>query len=224
MFGVMKLLLSKLEFGSLFAYCPRNIEGQNNEEIKKSKNVMLNLKRDSNLGNPPRVMSEIVSEMIKTKLDNLPLKDFFGEDIYLVPIPKSHLIQKDTLWVPDRIARALSKQALGNYYPCLQRFIPVKKSSYSSSVDRPKALDHFNSIKFISQLHQPINILLIDDVITRGSTMLGCASVLRRQFPNVPIKGFAIIRTISNPIGFKTYDDPCIGEVTLSNGEAFRDP
>ncbi|MFT4309091.1 MAG: phosphoribosyltransferase [Candidatus Woesearchaeota archaeon] len=218
------MLLSNLEYGSLFAYCPRFIEGQKNEEIKKSKNVMNNVKSDSIRGNPPRVTSELISEMIKTKIESFPFKDFFGEDIDLVPVPKSHLMQKDTLWVPDRIARALSKQGLGNYYPCLQRFIPVQKSSYSVSSERPKPTEHYNSIKVIPQVHQPRSILLIDDVITRGSTMQGCASLLKKHFPNIPIKGFALIRTISNPHEFAKYNDSCIGVISLVNEESFRTP
>ncbi|OVE74902.1 hypothetical protein BVX95_00855 [archaeon D22] len=186
---------------------------------------MIHLKNEYSVGNSSKFMSEYVSEKIKHNLDILPFKNFFGENVDLVPVPKSSLMKKGSLWVPEKIAKALSNQGLGNFYPCLERVQSVSKSSYSKSSERPKAIDHFNTIKFVPQIHQPNEIILVDDVITRGSTIMGCANVLRKQFPNISIKGFAVLRTISNPDDFNVIGESCVGNITLrTNGETQRTP
>jgi predicted amidophosphoribosyltransferase len=152
------------------------------------------------------------------------LKKFFGEETTLVPIPKSSLTNNHSLWVPEKIAKALEKQGLGYYYPCLQRHNAVPKSAYSKSEDRPKAIDHYNTIKFIPQIKQPKKIILIEDVITRGATMIGCASIIKQKFPSINIKGFAALRTISKPEDFKDINEPCIGKITLKNNTTIRIP
>lgn len=214
------MLLSEIEFGSYLTYCPRG----NDDEIRKSKDVMLYIKNESSIGQPPKFMSRYVVEMIKEKINNLPFNNFFGDNVSLVPVPKSSLVQKDTLWVPDKIARSLVNQKLGIYCPCLERIKKIPKAAFSKSIDRPRAIDHYNSIKVKSILPRPQQIILIDDVVTRGATLIGCASKLNEIYPNIPIKGFAILRTISKPEDFVSIKQPCIGKITLDNGFTHREP
>lgn len=218
------MLISELEFGSLWTYCPRTEGDVNEEEIKKSKNLAISLKTESKLAQKEVFMSEFVSQKMQQELDNLPFAGFFTEDTALIPIPKSSLMKADSLWVPDKIARALANKRLGIHLPCLQRIKAVTKSANSTAENRPKAIEHYNSIKIKPPIQQPKNIVLIDDVITRGATMLACASVLREYYPNASIKGFAVIRTISRPEEFKAIKDPCIGKIYLTNEETIRRP
>ena len=51
-------------------------------------------------------------------------------------------------------------------------------------------------------LSNPDEIILIDDVITRGATLLGAANLLADDFPETPIRAFVAMRTISNPDEF----------------------
>jgi predicted amidophosphoribosyltransferase len=185
---------------------------------------MINLKSEGSMGNPPQFMSQIVAEKIKKDINQLPFKHFFSSDVFLVPVPKSSLIQTNTLWVPEKIANALSKQGLGDCYPCLKRIKPVQKAAFAAPANRPKAIDHYNSIECKPLVHRPKEIVLIDDVITRGCTLLGCASRLNKVFPDIPIKGFAVLRTMSNPIDLNEITDPCVGKITLSQGETLRKP
>ena len=155
------MLVSELEFGSFLAYC--SDKSTQSEKIKESKNVMLNLKKEQSTGNPPRIMSQVIAERIKQNLTQLPFKDFFGKNVALVPVPRSSLMKTDSLWVSDKIAKALANQGFGAYFPCLERIKAVTKSAYAKPDERPKAQDHFNSIKIKSLVYQPIEILLIDD-------------------------------------------------------------
>ena len=214
------MLLSNLEFGSYLSYTPR---GKTDIAIS-SKNITYNLKNEKSIGNPPKFMSQLVAENIKKDIDKLPFKNFFHKRVHLVPVPKSSLIKANSLWVPELIAKALSRQEMGIFYPCLNRKIAIQKAAYSRSSDRPKAIDHFNSLECQKTNEAPEEILLIDDVITSGSALLGSASFLNKCFPNIPIKGFAVIRTISEPDNFIKILDSCVGTITYYGDLTYRIP
>ena len=214
------MLLSELEFGSYLTYSPRG----KSDLAKRSKNIMIYLKSEGNFGNPPKFMSQLVAERIKDSIDQMPFKHFFSPNVSLVPVPKSSLMQPNTLWVSEKIAKALSKQVFGDFYPCLKRIRPLRKAAYSNPPNRPKAIDHYNSIECQPLVHRPKEIVLIDDIITRGSTLLGCASRLKEIFSDVPIRAFAVIRTMSDLNDFTKIEDPCVGTITLSNNDTFRKP
>ena len=99
--------LSQLEFGTLLSYAPRG----DSPEILHSKDVMVALKRDGFVGEPPILMSEWVARTIQRGRTALPFASFFQPNTILVPTPKSSLMQPNTLWVPERIATALVKRA-----------------------------------------------------------------------------------------------------------------
>jgi predicted amidophosphoribosyltransferase len=214
------VLIENLSFGAYLTYTPR---GQS-ISAQQSKNLMLRVKNDNKIGTPPKLISEFIAEKIKENIENLPFKDFFGSDVALVPVPKSSLMQQGSLWVPDRIVSALEQQNLGKKYSCLRRVVAINKSATSSNADRPKAKDHFESVQCQVILPLPTKIILVDDVVTRGSTLLGCASRLKNIFPNTQIYAFAVIRTISDETQFEKIEDPCVGEIFLINNETYRTP
>lgn len=215
------MLLSKLEFGSYLTYSPR---GQS-ETAVRSRYWKDCLKNEKSVESPPKFMSQLVAERMKESINQMPFNHFFSQNVSLVPIPKSSLMQPNTLWASEKIAYALSKQAFGNFYPCLKRIKPVQKAAYAvPSNKRPKAIDHYNSVECQQLVHRPKEIVLIDDIITRGSTLLGCASRVKEIFPEVPIRAFAVIRTISIHDNFTKIEDPCVGKITLSNNDTFREP
>ena len=74
-------------------------------------------------------------------------------------------------------------------------------------------------------LDEPEEILLVDDIITRGSTLLGAANKLADAFPNTRIRAFAFMRTITNPSEFESIVKPCTGNITLrEDGWPLRRP
>lgn len=187
---------------------------------------MLFLKKDSYVNSPPVLMSQWIANTIRQNIDTLPFSAYFQENTVLVPTPKSSLMQPNTLWVPNRIATAIVRVGLAKQVlPCLSRVLAVPKAATSKVKDRPKPADHYRTINVQKPLNKPSKIVLIDDVITRGSTLLGAANRLADVFPNTPIYAFAAMRTISNPSEFNKIYEPCTGEIILrDSGDTLRRP
>ena len=214
--------LSELQFGALLSYCPR---GDSND-IQYSKNVMLWIKGDRFVGKPPILMSQWIAQTILNQKNKLPFFTFFQPDTILIPTPKSSLMQPDTLWVPERIATALVKIGLGKeVVSCLVRRKSVPTSASSSPSKRPTPAVHYDSMIVQGRLSKPKEIVLVDDIITRGSTLLGAANRLADIFPEAHIRAFAAMRTISNPDEFDKVYNPCIGTIDLrASGDTIRRP
>ncbi len=214
--------LSQLQFGSLLSYCPRG----DSPEIQLSKNVMRVLKFDKFVEDPPILMSQWVAQTIQKNKITLPFASFFQPDTILIPTPKSSLMQPNTLWVPERIATALVGAGLGKeVVPCLVRVKPVSKAALSPPQERPTAAEQYGSMSVQKRLSQPSEIVLVDDIVTRGATLLGAANRLADVFPQTRIRAFAAIRTISNPDEFSKVYDPCTGTITLrALGDTLRRP
>lgn len=151
---------------------------------------------------------------------SLPLGNFFGTNTILVPAPRSSLIKSDALWVPQSIARALVKRGFGsNTVEYLLRTRAVAKSAFSGPSDRPKVTTHFESLAVQGTMTPPDDVLLIDDIVTRGATLLGAANRLLDAFPNARVRAFAAMRTVSNPAEFEEMYRPCTGVITYRSNQ-----
>jgi len=167
--------LATVEFGSLLSYSPRGTS----ETAIKSKDIMRLLKTDGFVQDPPILMSELVVQTIERRIMELPFASFFHSKPILVPTPNSALARPDTLWVPDRLPKALVRRGLGqNVMQCLVRVKALPKAATSDAANRPKAAAHYDSMKVQKVLSEPEEILLVDDIVTRGATLLGAANKL----------------------------------------------
>lgn len=96
---------------------------------------------------------------------------------------------------------------------------------YTTGKTGPKPIEHYNSMAVKETLDDPKEILLIDDVITRGATLLGAANKLADAFPNAQIHALAFMRTKSDPAEFVRILDPCKGKILLrEDGSTIRNP
>ncbi len=100
----------------------------------------------------------------------------------------------------------------------------MPKSATSKAEERPKAVEHYHSIEVQTIFPEPEEILLIDDVVTRGATIVGAANKLHDAFPRAHIRAFAAMRAISSPGDFKNAYDPCEGKITLIDEQTSREP
>ena len=213
--------VTKVEFSSLLTYSPHG----DSEKAEESKTTMKNLKNDNILYSHIST-SEYMVQVIKKEIDAFPFSNYFNENTILVPVPKSSLIKLGTLWVPQRITTALIKNGLGkSSEACLERITAVKRSSGERvGANRPKASEHYKSMKVKELLFQPKEIVLVDDIITRGATIMGGINKLVEAFPDTKIRAFAMMRTISNPKDFVDIRNPRTGTITMTGEYTKREP
>jgi adenine/guanine phosphoribosyltransferase-like PRPP-binding protein len=67
-------------------------------------------------------------------------------------------------------------------------------------------------------------VVIIDDVVTRGRTLLAASSRVRDAIPGVRIRAFALLRTMGLVTGVQQLLDPCRGEIRWAGGDALREP
>ena len=216
--------LNQLQFGSLLSYCPR---GGNSVEIQRSRQVMRSIKNDSFVEDPPVLMSDWISNAMEQRRSSLPFNSFFRTNSVLIPLPRSSLLQRDSLWVPERIAAALVRKRFGaRVLPCLTRTRAVPKSATSQADQRPTPTQHFESLAVQGNLGPTEDIVIVDDIVTRGHTMIGAANKLLEAFPSARIQAFAAMRTVSDWMDFSHIYDPQVGliEYRQDSDDCLRRP
>jgi phosphoribosylpyrophosphate synthetase len=215
--------LEKIEFGALLSYSPHGIT----QREVLSRSVRTAVKNDEFIISSSRQvqMSDFVAQSVKKMLRDLPFSHIFDSRPVLVPIPSSSLKKPDSLWVPNRIALALRSELGGDVAECLVRVKPLPKSATSAASNRSTAAQHFESLEVQKLLAEPKLILLVDDVVTRGATLLGAANRLAETYPNARIAAFVALRTVSNPQEFKSVNEAVSGFITLQpSGGTLRRP
>jgi hypothetical protein len=71
----------------------------------------------------------------------------------------------------------------------------------------------------------PERITVVDDVVTKGATLLAAASLLAVAFPDAEIRAFALVRTMGLIPDVDRILDPVLGWIRRTAGSgADRDP
>lgn len=123
------------------------------------------------------------------------MEQFFSGVDWLVPMPGHGLHRPGSLWVPLRIAEALHAAGVGHRVePCISRQEPVIKSAFAKPGERPTTKTHYSSFGLESRLVPPQSVLLVDDLVTKGATLVGGAARVLERFPSIEIRAFAIAR------------------------------
>lgn len=219
-------MLSSLHFGAFLVYGPRATTrpGANARRF-----VRPYLKEDRYLPGGKETASQFVARRLRETLEENPQalgEEIFEQDPILVPVPRSAPLAPGGLWPAERIARALVEEGIGaNVAPLLVRQTPVARSSQGFTAQaRPSPLAHYESIA-VGTLAAPTGpLLLVDDVITRGSTLIGCASRLAETFPETPLRAFAVVRTLSDAEDIAVMRQPCAGVIHYTSGRVWREP
>lgn len=206
-------LLSSLSFGSYLVYSSHGIT----EVSESSKAIVGKIKRgDQNL--IARILQRLIAD------DPPELRGLFGDDVVLVPTPGSSPLYRGAVSTSQIICQAMLAAGLaatvGAY---LERRVAVPKSAFAKAEDRPSAVRHYETMAANAQLIKPARLLLVDDVVTKGCTLLAAASRLSEAFPDVPIKAFGLVRTIS-PGEVEKIVEPCEGQITRYGDKARRRP
>jgi hypothetical protein len=152
------------------------------------------------------------------------LAGFFLADDVLVPVPRSAPKVGGT-WAAAELARALVEAGVGSaMWPGLRRISAVAKSATSAKGWRPSVARHYDSLRLEPPQIRPRRVVLIDDVITRGRTLLAAAARVREALPDTQICAFALLRTMGLISDLSRLLEPCTGEIRWIRGDAQRIP
>jgi predicted amidophosphoribosyltransferase len=155
------------------------------------------------------------------------LAEFFRAIDVLVPIPASEPRRPSREYLPERLAEAFVAEGLARTaWRGLCRVSAVPKSATAAPGRRPTVRAHYDSLGVVSgcDLPEDVRLLLIDDVVTKGRTLLAAAARLREAFPQARITAFALLRTLGFKDHIEDLLDPCVGRIGWRAGEAHRNP
>lgn len=149
----------------------------------------------------------------------------FARDAWLVPVPGC-VPACATSTAACRLAMAFCELGLAReVWPGIARRLAVPRSATALLGKRPTVRQHYQSFAVVATRGpSPYRIVLIDDVITKGRTLLAAAARLRRAFPHADIRAFALVRTLGFLGGVDRLLAPCEGFVYWAGGDARREP
>ena len=214
--GADATLRSSLPFASCYIYAPRGTG-----LLSAGARLLCQRVKASDPRWLPRYAGQVASLCEREQV----FARLFARDAWLVPVPGCS---------PARAASspagqlAMAFHALGlahEVWPGIARRVAVTRSATALLGERPTVRQHYESFAVGPRRGSPPHrIVLVDDVITKGRTLLAAAARLRREFPHADIRAFALVRTL----GFLGRVDrllaPCEGVVYWAGGDARREP
>jgi len=152
------------------------------------------------------------------------LAGFFLAHDLLVPVPRCSPRSRGA-WVAAELAQALVQAGVSTMtWPGLRRISAVRKSATAAADARPTVASHYESFCVERPSFGVEGVVLVDDVITKGRTLLAAAARLREAFPNAPVRAFALLRTRGLISGVERLLEPCTGEIHWNGADAHRVP
>jgi predicted amidophosphoribosyltransferase len=106
----------------------------------------------------------------------------------------------------------------------LSRERAVAKSSFARPGERPSASEHYESMTALPAIDAGNNIVIVDDVVTKGSTALAAASRIVEVVPEASVRVFAMIRTKGLVPDIDRIVEPTVGTIRLSFDAGDRHP
>ena len=208
--------LCSLPFGSCFSYAPRGVGA-----VSASARLLCERVKASD----PLWIPQYAGCVVQLWLRGLFFQRVFAQDALLVPVPGS-TASSDVPWASWQLAVALRELGLARaVWLALERRTPVTKSATAALGQRPTVWQHYDSLSVgTAPWPLPRKVVLIDDVITKGRTLLAAAARVRASLAGVDIRAFALIRTQGFLARVDRVLDPCEGFVYWAGGDARREP
>jgi hypothetical protein len=205
-----------IPFGSCYAYSPHGLS-----ETSERSRLLCGRVKNGRSG----WLRTYAARVREQALEGQSLSDLFNPHAVLIPIPKCSHSPGPAVWVANKLAVAINATGLGqSVWTGLKRMVEVERSCASWAYGRPTVQQHFKSFAVIPPVTIPAEIVLIDDVVTKGRTLLAAAFRLRQSFPDSQIRAFALVRTLGLIPDVRRVFDPCTGEIRWNGRDAQREP
>ena len=208
-------MIQRIAFASCYAYSPAG-----DSPICARSRLLRALLKEADAHFMSRYAERVREQMLPPSV----LAGFFRSDDVLIPVPRS-APKTGGAWPAAELAHALVKERVGSAtWPGLLRISAVGKSATSAKGCRPSVERHYDSFRLEPPKFHPASVVLIDDVITRGRTVLAAAARVRDVLPDTRIRAFALLRTSGFAAGIECLLEPCRGTVRWMDGDARRFP
>jgi len=209
-------MLDVVPFASCYVYSPQGTCGVS----VRSRLLRARLKdRD------PRFMRRYADRVRLEVAAARRFEEWFDAATILVPVPGSAPQAPGTTSTPVALAQALLSVGLGGrVWTGLRRAVAVPKSATAAGGRRPSVAAHHASFAVEHLSVAAPKLLLVDDVVTKGRTLVAAASRLQEVHPEAQIGAFALLRTMGFVADLPRLIDPCVGEIRWRRGDAHRCP
>jgi adenine/guanine phosphoribosyltransferase-like PRPP-binding protein len=205
-----------LRFGACYVYSPRGLS----PAARGSRRLRERVK-----GCDARWLARYAVRVREQAVECRQYGDLFGSDVILIPVPRSVPTSAASSWAARQIALALHRQGLAAaVWTGLRRRCAVRKSATAPCIDRPTVTEHYDSLVVDASLQAPGRIVLVDDVVTKGRTLLAASMRMREQYPAAQLAAFALVRTRGLVPDIAQLVDSCMGAITWTGTDARRDP
>jgi predicted amidophosphoribosyltransferase len=209
-------VIAVLEFASCYVYSPMGAG-----KVCERSRLLRELLKEGN----ERFMRRYAVRVRQQIADSSQLTGFLTASDVLVPVPGSAPRRHEGRYVAARLAEELVRQGLGcDTWHGLKRTRPVRKSGTAPPCARPSVALHYASFAIDAWPSPPVSLVLVDDIITKGRTLLAAAARLHEAFPGANVRAFALVRTMGFVPQVSRLLEPCKGSIRWRAGDARRDP
>ena len=203
-------------FAACYIYSPKG----DSEVSQRSRQLCARVKNGST-----RWLKSYAACVHHEVVHGVSFREFFTEHTLFVPIPERYSLVRTPFWAARRLALELHATGLAEgVWTGLRRISSVEKSASAWMWERPTVQQHYRSFGVIPSSRSPTDVVLVDDVITKGRTLVAAAMRLHEAFPNADIRAFALVRTMGFVIDVERVFDPCQGEIRWTGEDAYRSP
>jgi hypothetical protein len=210
---------AKIEYGSLLVRPPYRIKSAHAENARK-------LAWDLKGVVQPRC-SDVVRYLAEKRRADFDW--LFGPSSILVPVPRSHPILENGLWPAWELSNLMASSGLGRAVnPCIQRIEPISASHTRIAGQFPSLEEHRKTLSLAdaSPLFSDMqDLVLVDDIVTSGTTSLACALRIWERYPQATVRLFAFSRSIDHDLArWEDVVEATRGTISQSGVRATRRP
>lgn len=208
-------MITRLAFAAPYVYSPRGLS----QIAVRSRDL-----RDGIKAGDTKLL-KLVAQRVALLVADGCFPDFFGDEVTLVPVPGRAPQIPGGLWVPEMIANELCEVGLAReVWPVLKRDHAVPKSAWARPGERPGIDQHLASMSLTDFIPPTGRLLLVDDFVTKGRTLLAAAIKIHEGVRDAEVRAFACVRTMGLVPDIEQLRDPVVGAIHLIGGDASRAP